>query len=128
MGNSSLLLRLKGLTGDDQLDQGGETVFTYAESRHQSVHRVAVAEGERPTQGIRHDLADHRPPKVVGPRANQLLPQLLQAADFGAVGQLRLRFDRLLRSLLAEGRPSAIALPVAHGVVFFERNAPGIDL
>jgi len=125
---SYALLRLKRLTGDDQLDEGRETVFTSAESRHQGVRGVGVAGGERPTQGISHDLADHRPPKVVGLRADQLLPQLLQAVDFSAIGQFRLRCDRLLRSLLAKGGPLAVTLPVPHGVVFFERDAPGIDL
>src|SRR5262249_41136774 len=66
------LLRLKRLAGDDQLDQGGETVFAGAEGRHQGVRGVGVAAGERPAQGIGHDLACHRPPEVVGPRADQL--------------------------------------------------------
>ncbi len=99
-----------------------------AESRHQSVRGVRVAAGERPTQGIGHDLACHRPPKIVGPRADQLLPQLLETVDLGAIGQLRLRRDRLLRSLLAKGGPLAVTLPIPHRVVFLKRNTPGIDL
>ena len=53
-------LRLERLAGDDQLDEGGEAVFAGAEGGHQGVRGVGVAAGERPTQGIGHDLACHR--------------------------------------------------------------------
>src|SRR5262249_17386721 len=72
------LLRLKGLAGDDQFDECREPVFTSAKSRHQSVRGINVARGKPPTQGVSHELASHRPPEVVGPRADQLFSQLFQ--------------------------------------------------